>query len=166
MANGFLGLALNKARHWLLGGRGRRCAPSLILWPFLLKMILGICILYKMSLSTLINTSRLTSTVEHHHWTKDFFKHGYISQLQNQFKVTNIFIWPNYSRSTHNHNTRFASNHHIVVPSPRTSLSRKTVIYRAITIWNALALNKIKKDYVEASFGLQMTDYQQKFQLF
>lgn len=45
-----------------------------------------------------------------------------------------------YCNSVHNHNTRKANNGHIMTPYPKTNFMKKTVLYRAIVIWNNIPI--------------------------
>lgn len=45
-----------------------------------------------------------------------------------------------YCNSVHSHNTRKANNGHIMTPYPKTNFMKKTVLYRAIVIWNNIPI--------------------------
>ena len=43
-----------------------------------------------------------------------------------------------FSNTAHGHNTRNASNGHLVTPYPRTTFLKRSFIYRALPLWNHL----------------------------
>lgn len=43
-----------------------------------------------------------------------------------------------YTNEIHSHSTRAASNEHIILPYPKTNFLKKSVLYRATSLWNLL----------------------------